>query len=603
MALPIAFLDEIRARVSLSGLIGRGLKLDKAGREFKACCPFHNEKSPSFTVNDEKGFYHCFGCGAHGDVFRWLTDRDGLPFLDAVRELAGLAGLDLPAPSPQAAEAAARVETVREALEIAQAVYAGQLDQTGAVLEYLAGRGIGPEALGTFGIGYARGGDGSLRGSGLGAKLGLAAGLLVPRGDGAGLRELFWDRITIPIHDARGRLVGFGGRVWEPGRTSASPGGSATGQSAPVKRPKFINSPDSELFDKGRTLFNLHRAGPASRPQAANRLLVVEGYFDVVALAAAGIGEAVAPMGTALTEAQLERCWRQHHRPVLLFDGDAAGRKAAVRAGRMALPLIGPGRELAVALLPEGRDPDDLVRAAGRGAIEAVIAEAGALHTFLFDAVVIQALAEVPGGRATPELPPEARAAIWDELAELAATIAEPETRAQYLGVWRARFEREVSAVPQLLAGEPVHAVIHAPEVGADGAAYAFPESESDSAARLIALVRAVLKKREERREINDEIKDIMAMAELAGFQKKAILDAVRDIEADLKHGPAVREEDEMHRVLYRRTLGIRGPLNEALLPQLVDGRARTGSAQVKRRAKVSALIDMSAIDARGVEG
>ena len=272
MALPDSFLDEIRARVLLSGVIGGAVKLTKAGREFKACCPFHSERSPSFTVNDEKGFYHCFGCGAHGDVFRWKTDHDGLPFMDAVKELA------------------ARVETVRGALDIAQGVFAAQLDQAGAVMEYLAGRGIGPGEIAAFGIGFARGNDGSLRGRGIGEKIGLAAGLLSLREDGA-VREAFWDRITIPIHDARGRLIGFGGRVWPQRKTQL---------------PKFVNSPDSELFDKGRVLFNLHRAAPASRPQAGNRLLVVEGYLDVISLARAGFAEAVAPMGTAVTPAQLE---------------------------------------------------------------------------------------------------------------------------------------------------------------------------------------------------------------------------------------------------------------------------------------------------------
>lgn len=575
MALPASFLDEIRSRVSLSGLLSRSLKLTRAGREFKACCPFHNEKSPSFTVNDDKGFGHCFGCGWHGDVFRWLMDSQGLPFMDAVKELAALAGLEVPAPSPEIAarnaERARVVETVREALDQAQAIYAAQLEPAGAVMEYLARRGIGPAEIAAFGIGYARGQDGSLRGSGIGQAVGQAAGLLVPRqeigGGSTGLRELFWDRITVPIHDARGRLIGFGGRVW-PQRRSQDP--------------KFVNSPDSELFDKGRTLFNLHRAAAASRPQAGNRLLVVEGYFDVVSLHAAGIAEAVAPMGTALTEAQLERCWRLHHRPVLLFDGDGAGRKAAVRACLTALPALGPGHELAISLLPEGKDPDDLVRAEGAAGVEAVLADAVPVHQFIFDGVV-QA--------AGPGRSPERTAAVWDELSGLAARIGDDETRAQYLGVWRARFERELSAVPQQLAGEPVHSVKRA-----EDGDYSFPDAEGDSAKHLIQIVRRVLKLREERRTITEDIGEVMKWAEMIGFSKKELGAVIRDIESDLANGPAVREEGEMLRVLYRRTLGIRGPMTEAMLPQVVDVRPRQIGAAGKRKATTVALIEAGAM-------
>jgi DNA primase len=573
MALPTAFLDEIRARTTLSALIGRTVKLTKAGREWKACCPFHGEKTPSFTVNDEKGFGHCFGCGWHGDAFRWLTDQAGLPFMDAVRELAAAAGLDRPAPSAEAQARAAQAESVREALEIAQRTFEGQLTQAGAVMEYLSARDFGPEDIAAFGLGYAPGRsgglDGSLKGRGIGAKVGLAAGLLAQRQDGS-IREMFHDRITIPIHDARGRLIGFGGRVWGPITAK--------------ERPKFINSPDGPLFDKGRTLFNLHRAAPASRPGQENRLIVVEGYFDVIAMARAGFAACVAPMGTALTIDQLERCWRLHHRPVLLFDGDGAGRKAAVRACRTGLPQFGPGRALAVALLPEGKDPDDLLRrdASGSGAraIEALLLEALSADRFLFDAVVAG-----HGGDCSPE----GLAAIWAELAELAGAIADEETRVEYLGVWRARYERELSARPQLVEGEALHAVRRA-----EDGDYAFPESESDSAKHLIQIVKRALRLREERRGINEDLAELMKLAEGLGFSKKAIGETVREIESDLEHGTGRREEHEMHRALYRRTLGVRGPMTEAMLPSVVDATARrigTG-AGAKRKAVTHALID-----------
>lgn len=569
MALPATFLDEVRAQTRLSSLIAMTVKLEKVGREFKACCPFHSEKSASFTINDEKGFYHCFGCGAHGDAFRWLSEARGLPFVDAVRELAEAAGIAMPERTAEARAADAEAATVREALDLAQSIYAAQLPQSGAVMEYLAMRGIDPAAIEAFGLGYARGREGSLRGRGIGEGLGIRAGLLTRREDGS-VRELFHDRVTVPIHDARGRLIGFGGRVW-PGRYGDAP--------------KYVNSPDSALFDKGRTLFNLHRAAPASRAMAENRLIVVEGYFDVIAMTIAGFAAVVAPMGTALTPAQLERCWRCHHRPVLLFDGDAAGRKAAMRACTTAMPMLAPGRELAIGVLPDGRDPADMVTmdASGIGAraLQARIDEAVPLHAFVFDALRVPACGDAS---------PEAIAAVWDELAALAASIADEETRIQYRALWRSRFEREVSRAPAAASAEPLHAVTLT-----DDGAYAFPETEGDSAARLIALVRALLKRREERRAITEEIADIMKMAELAGFQKKAITAAVVDIESDLKHGAAKREEDEMHRVLYRRTLGIRGPMTEAMLPQLIEGRPSGASAQVKRRAAMHALIDARA--------
>lgn len=622
MPLPQAFLDELRARVTLSALIGRTVKLTRAGREFKACCPFHAEKTPSFTVNDAKQFYHCFSCGAHGDAIRWLTDHAGLTFIEAVRELAGEAGLELPAPSPREAERAHRELGLREALEIAQAAFVRQLAETGAVAEYLATRALGPDEIARFGLGYARGGAGTLRGLGIGEKTGEAAGLLVRReaiGGDAVLREQLWDRITIPIHDARGRLCGFAGRVW-PGRRS--------------DKPKFVNSPEGPLFDKGRLLFNLHRAsealrqaraagrgeqsftesqptgpegrkpvlsfaeggdrppGPARSAQRAEEqpggqapgwareiLIIAEGYFDVIALDRAGFRASVAPMGTALTPRQLEMCWRLHHRPVLLFDGDAAGLNAAARAGAAALPEIGPGRELAVGLLPPGLDPDDLLREPGGAErIAQTLADAQPLHAFLFDRVAERALLDGTGS-------PEEIAAVWERLDELARSIAEPETRAQYLGVWRARFEGEVSA------RAPVPVVVES-----GGEPGEFPEPDSDSARRLIELVRRLIALREERRAITGDIADLMKMAAAIGFDRKAIGAALADIESDLAHGPGPREEREMLRVLYRRTLGIRGPLNEALLPQVVDARPRLAGPAAKRRAVIDAIVDGAGI-------
>jgi DNA primase len=371
VALSPQFLDELRARTSLAALIGKSVKLAKKGREQAGCCPFHSEKTASFYVNDEKAFYHCFGCGAHGDAIRWLTDRQGLSFIDAVKELAEAAGLEVPAPTPEQRARDTQVESDAGALGRAADWYAHRLIREPAALEQLAARGIDGAAIARFGLGFAPR-LGGVAGCGVAPAVLTRLGLLVEGDDG--FRDRFRARVMIPIHDARGRVVGFGGRDARPSTSLGTSGDVA----------KFINSAESETFDKGRLLYNLHRAAPAAR--AAHRLIIVEGYFDAIALDQAGIAEAVAPMGTALTEAQLERAWRVHHAPVLLLDGDGAGRKAALRAAERALPMVGPlGQTLSIAKLPEGEDPDSFVRAQGRDALEAVIAAAEPLSSFVFD--------------------------------------------------------------------------------------------------------------------------------------------------------------------------------------------------------------------------
>ncbi len=359
MALSPQWLDELRARVTLSGVIGRTTRLTKAGHEFKACCPFHNEKSPSFTVNDQKGFYHCFGCGAHGDVIRWMTDQRGLSFMDAVKELAAEAGMEVPAPDPRAAARAEQQAGLHDVLAAAQDFYRASLDTTeGAkAREYLATRRFDGHTMERFGFGYAPSGRQALK-----AALGqfdepmlIEAGLRIAVDDKEPY-DRFRDRLTMPIHDARGRVIGFAARILDKDKKDA---------------PKYINSPDTPLFDKGRTLFNLHRAAPASRN--SGRIVVVEGQMDVIALAAAGIGEAVAPMGTALTERQLELLWRMVETPILCFDGDAAGQRAAMRAAARALPMLRPAHSLKVVRLPVGMDPDDLIKRDGVAALERLL--------------------------------------------------------------------------------------------------------------------------------------------------------------------------------------------------------------------------------------
>jgi DNA primase len=339
MGLPDGFLEELKSRTRLADIVSRKVKLERRGRDLKGCCPFHNEKTPSFHVFDDH--YHCFGCGAHGDAISFLREQEGLDFMGAVRQLAAEAGMAVPEPRTDPADQ--RRADARAALDAAADWYARQLDGVGGAeaRAYLARRGIDPALARTFGLGFAPDTRGSLLKSlkecfpEAETEMFVEAGLLGAGEDGH-VFERFRGRLIFPIHDARGRTAGFGGRILGPGE------------------PKYLNSPEGRLFEKGRLLYNFHRAAPAARK--AGRLLVVEGYMDVIGLARVGIAEAVAPLGTALTDAQMALAWRVAEVPVLAMDGDAAGRRAAVKAAVRALPHIGPGRSLAFALLPPGQE-------------------------------------------------------------------------------------------------------------------------------------------------------------------------------------------------------------------------------------------------------
>ncbi|MBS3930239.1 MAG: DNA primase [Sphingomonadales bacterium] len=408
MSLSPQWLDELRARVTLSGVISRTTRLTKAGHEFKACCPFHNEKSPSFTVNDSKGFYHCFGCGAHGDVIRWMTDQRGLSFMDAVKELASEAGMELPAMDPRAAKEAEKRDSLHDVMAAAQAWFVERLasPEGEKARAYLATRGFNERTVERFGFGYAPEGRQALKAAlaRFPEEMLIEAGLRIAV-DEKEPYDRFRGRLMLPIEDARGRVIAFGGRILDAAKTDA---------------PKYLNSPDTPLFDKGRTLYNLHRAGPASRK--TGRLVVVEGYMDTIALAAAGIEDAVAPLGTALTERQLEMLWRLVENPVLCFDGDAAGRRAAMRAVTRALPLLRPAHSLKIVRLPAGMDPDDLIKRDGAKAMEAAL-EA---HTSLLDV-----LWEHERG-AQPLATPEDKAGLKARLMAHVETIADRDIQALY---------------------------------------------------------------------------------------------------------------------------------------------------------------------------
>ncbi|WP_419807235.1 DNA primase [Sphingomonas sp.] len=414
MTLTPAFLDELRARTSLSALIGRTTKLQKAGREMRGCCPFHNEKTPSFYVNDDKGFYHCFGCSAHGDAIRWMTDQRGLPFMDAVKELAAAAGMDVPAPDPRQAERQERAKSLHDVMQAAAEWFEQQLGglEGAAARELLVRRGIDDRFRRAFGIGYAPDSRGKLRTAlkEFGDAMLVEAGLLI-QVEGKEPYDRFRGRLMIPIRDARGRVIAFGGRVIGDGE------------------PKYLNSPDTPLFDKGRTLYNLDRAAPASRKAA--RVIVVEGYMDAIALARAGIDEAVAPLGTALTEAQLERLWRMVDVPILCFDGDAAGQKASLRAAHRALPMLQPGRSLAFATLPSGQDPDDLIVNSGSAKFSKLLEDPVSLPDYIWRA-------ELGGVGPTPG--PDERSALRERLLAKAESIANKGVRTEYRETFRKYF-------------------------------------------------------------------------------------------------------------------------------------------------------------------
>ena len=381
----------------MPALVGRRVKLARAGRNWTGCCPFHNEKTPSFHVYDDH--FHCFGCGEHGDAIAFQMKTSGASFPEAVESLAAEAGLDVPRPSPAQARAEQQRLDLHGVLDRAQDSFRRRLRQKEgeAALSYLLGRGLADSTIETFGVGWSGDGRGALiaelRDAGIDPEQALEAGLLRETEDGA-RRELYWGRITFPIRDRRGRLISFGGR--------------ALGDA----KPKYINGPESPVFSKRRTLYALDLARDAVR--AKQPLIVAEGYMDVIALHQAGFTGAVAPLGTALTEEQLAELWRLDPVPVLCFDGDAAGARAAERSMALALPLLKPEQSLQIAMLPSGDDPDSLIRARGTAAFQSVLDTASPLVDALFAALARGAGAE-----------PEQRAALRARLQAAAQSIGD----------------------------------------------------------------------------------------------------------------------------------------------------------------------------------
>ncbi|NOD83876.1 DNA primase [Ruegeria sp. HKCCD6119] len=365
MSLPPGFLDELRTRLSLSQVVGRKVmwdqrKSNQGKGDMWAPCPFHHEKTASFHVDDQKGFYYCFGCHAKGDAISFVKETENVSFIEAVEILAREAGMPMPARDPKAQEKQDRRSQLADVMEQAVQFFRLQL-KTAAGAEardYLSRRGLDQSALDRWEIGFAPDSWQALwdhlRGKSIPEELIFGAGLAKPSNKGKKPYDTFRNRIMFPIRDPRGRCIAFGGRAMDPNDNA-----------------KYLNSPETELFDKGRSLYN---QGPAR--QAAGKgqpLIVAEGYMDVIALAGAGFSASVAPLGTAITEHQLHLLWRIADEPIIALDGDAAGLRAAMRAVDLALPLLEAGKSLRFALMPEGKDPDDLLRTEGPGAVQAVL--------------------------------------------------------------------------------------------------------------------------------------------------------------------------------------------------------------------------------------
>jgi DNA primase len=414
MALPPNFLEELRARTPLPALIGRKTRVTKSGRQWKACCPFHGEKTPSFYIYDDH--YHCFGCGAHGDAIAFVMQAEGASFPEAVERLAGEAGMEVPKATPEQARREARARDLHAVLEAAAEAFQRRLrlPEGRAGLDYLLRRGLSEETIRAFGLGWSGGGRGALAADlkplGIEPRQLVEAGLMRGGEEGEPLTDLFFNRVMFPIRDRRGRMVSFGGRILGDGQ------------------PKYVNGPETSLFSKRRNLYGVDIARDAAfRGQP---VVVAEGYIDVIALHQAGFQGAVAPLGTALTEEQLEELWRMAPNPVLCFDGDAAGTRAAARAAELALPLLSTERSLAFVTLPAGEDPDSITRKGGSGAFRTLLEGRKPLSDVLYDMLAAQ----------SPGTAPEARATLRHKLVAAAEAIPDKILGAEYRRLLLDRF-------------------------------------------------------------------------------------------------------------------------------------------------------------------
>ena len=408
MAFPPRFLDEVRERITLSQLIGKKVKLMKRGREYTGLCPFHHEKTPSFTINDDKGFYHCFGCGAHGDIIRYMTDCEKMPFMEAIEYLAHMAGMEIPKATTVSPERKAEYQTELQLMEEACLFFQKALfsERGKKARDYLKSRGITAEVAKSFRLGYAPSGSALLayfNEKKLSVTKGIQLGLIVQAQERKTQHDYFYDRIMFPILNRRKQVIAFGGRLMEKGE------------------PKYLNSPETTLFHKGEQLYALPQAIETIRKK--NQAVLVEGYMDVIALHSAGFTNAVAPLGTAFTENQIKLLWQSCDEPLICFDGDTAGRKATIRAMNRAIPILVPGKSMQFVFLPDTFDPDDMIRKKSPQAFQEAINNAKSLSYTLWNSLI--------EGRSLDT--PERRAKLEKDATELIEKIQHEKVRSYYL--------------------------------------------------------------------------------------------------------------------------------------------------------------------------
>lgn len=460
------FLDELRSRLRLSEIIGQRVTVTRAGREFKACCPFHHEKTPSFTINDEKEFYHCFGCGAHGDHVGFVMQHDNLPFMEAIEYLAGQAGMEVPRPTPQEREKFDRQDQYFKIMDSAARFFTAQLfePRNKEVWDYLKGRGLTDETINNFRLGYALD-DGQalrsyLKGKGYNDHDLVELCLTKKSQRGTENYDFFRDRVMFPVTDKKGRVVAFGGRVLPDHMRPPQPNSNYT----PAK---YMNSSETPLFHKGRMVYNMSKARQAVLD--GQSLIVAEGYADVIALSQAGFNGAVAPLGTALTEAQIDVLWAMIpprdtdmiKEPILCFDGDNAGQRAAVRAMERVLPIMRAGVSVRFAFMPQGQDPDDLIRDKGVEAMQAVLDQSVPLYDMVWR--------HLTNGKDFTR--PESQAALMASIDTMTAPIADRTIQQTYRDMLKDRyyktFRRQKS---QMRGGRPLtpKIQINRPSAGGD---------------------------------------------------------------------------------------------------------------------------------------
>lgn len=406
MAVPPEFIDDLRQRVPLSDVIGKRVKLVRKGRRHSGLCPFHSEKTPSFSVVDDDGFYHCFGCGAHGDAISFLRETDGLDFIEAVERLAEMAGMPVPHSAPQDPQKAEQRKAALDILEVTTGFFQEALrrDDGREAARYIQNRGLSGETVSTYRLGYApRGGlRTALSARGFSDADMLAAGVIRKSDRDGALFDYFRDRVMFPIENRQGKVIAFGAR--------------ALGDA----QPKYLNSGEGPTFSKKAVLYGWVQAREGLRRKLP--LVVAEGYMDVIAIQHSGTAAAVAPLGTALTEEQIELLWKLHDEPILCFDGDTAGQRAQMRALERILPVLSPGKSARFALMPDGKDPDDVLREAGNDGFLKVLSVARSLVDSLWEGIAGQFDVRQP----------EARARFWQEIRNQVRLIGNNQVRSAY---------------------------------------------------------------------------------------------------------------------------------------------------------------------------